>query len=143
MTELRPPALDDYGLFAALRTYAESLRATTGLSISVKGGDVEPRLSPLVEMAFFRIAQEALANVAKHARASSVELSVTSAPDNVTLAVADNGKGFDIARIGTKRASWGLSIMRERAEAVGAKLHIESARQRGTRIEVELPRDIS
>ncbi len=143
MTELHPPALDDYGLFAALRTYAESVRATTGLSISVKGEDVEPRLSPLVEMAFFRIAQEALANATKHANASLVEVTVASTPNKVVLTVADDGRGFDVAGVSAKRTSWGLSIMRERAEAIGAKLHIESAMRQGTRVLVETARDSS
>jgi two-component system sensor histidine kinase UhpB len=138
MAELHPPALDDYGLFAALRNYADTFAASAGVPIAVTGEDLVPRLAPLAEMALFRIAQEALVNAAKHASATLVDVLLTTSGGKVTLAISDNGRGFDSARVGTKRASWGLSIMRERAEAIGAQLLVESLPGRGTRVLVEI-----
>lgn len=141
MADLRPPALDDYGLFAALHTHAEAFTARTGLPVAMNGRDIEPRLPLIVETALFRIAQEALANVAKHARARRVEVALTETPRGVTLAVTDDGIGFDPGAAESRRASWGLSTMRERADAIGAGLRVESAPGRGTRVVVGLRRD--
>lgn len=140
MAELHPPALDDYGLFAALRAHAASLGARVNTPVSVSGGDLAPRLPPAVEMALFRIAQEALANAAKHARARRVEVTLDASAERVTLAISDDGVGFDAASTGAAYPSWGLSVMRERAEAAGAALRVESAPGRGTRVIVEVAR---
>lgn len=132
MAELHPPALDDFGLLAALRTYSESFSARVGTPISVFGEDFAPRLSPEVEISFFRIAQEALANAAKHAHAKFIGVTLTNTPERVTLTIADDGAGFDTGR--PSATSWGLTIMRERAGAVGITVRIESAAGRGTRV---------
>lgn len=141
MAELHPPALDDYGLYAALRTYAESLGAGIDLRVSVAGEDFSPRLPAAKEMALFRIAQEALVNTAKHGRAGQATVTLATTPERVTLAIDDDGQGFDPAQSGADLPSWGLSIMRERAEAIGAGLRIESAPGRGTRVVVETTRE--
>ncbi len=141
MAELHPPALEDYGLLAALRTYADSLSAGAGNPIAVNGKDLAPRMSPRDELALFRIAQGALTNAVTHARATTITVDLAATQRKTTLAIVDDGVGFDIARVGAARATWGLTIMRERAEAIGATLKIESDPGRGTRVVIELPRD--
>ncbi|MGQ0751366.1 MAG: GAF domain-containing protein [Betaproteobacteria bacterium] len=140
MADLRPPALDDYGLVAALRTYAEPFSARLGIPVSVEGEDIEPCLPLGTETALFRIAQEALNNVAKHAGARRVDVRIAAVPGCLILTVADDGAGFDVKDAGAPRSSWGLTTMRERAEAIGAALRIESERGRGTRVIVDMPR---
>lgn len=141
MADLRPPALDDYGLLAALRTYAEPCSMRLGIPVNVLGTDIDPRLSLTAETTLFRIAQEALNNIAKHARARRVEITVRATASHVILLVSDDGTGFDAARLDPQRSSWGLKTMRERAQAIGADLRIESAPGSGTRILVKAARD--
>jgi signal transduction histidine kinase len=134
MADLRPPALDDYGLLAALRTHADALSERLGVPVVVTGREPEPRLSPAAETALFRIAQEALNNVSKHARATTVEIHLTAVNGTAELSVTDDGVGFDATSPSPQRATWGLKTMRERAEAVGATLRIEPAPAGGTRV---------
>lgn len=135
MADLRPPALDDFGLAAALRIHAAACSERLSLDIAVRGDDLSPRPSPAVEIAFFRIAQEAINNAAKHAQASRIDISLSSADGVVTLRIDDDGTGFDTLRT-PARASWGITTMRERAQAAGAVLVIDSAPGRGTRVSV-------
>ena len=140
ITELRPPVLDDYGLLAGLRWFGEQIHARTGLQISVLGEEPSPRLEPKIENALFRIAQEALTNIVKHAHAQRVGLTLLREAGTVTLGIADDGCGFDpptLQRPGL-RAHWGLEMMGERAEAVGARLRVESTPGQGTRIVVDV-----
>ena len=139
MAELRPPALDDFGLVAALRVYAESQSARLGTSVKVSGTDLVPRPVPAVETALFRIAQEALNNIAKHARARRVEVSVRADGGRVTLVVEDDGVGFDSDADRPRRDGWGLKTMSERAQAAGARLRVASRPGKGTRVVIELP----
>ena len=141
MADLHPPALDDYGLLAALRTYVESLGTRCAVPITVHGEDLAPRLPLATETALFRIAQEALANAVKHARARHIQLLLTATPDQVALTIEDDGVGFDAGHAPLAHASWGLAIMHERAEAVGAALRIDTAPGRGTRVVVEIERE--
>jgi two-component system sensor histidine kinase UhpB len=138
MAELRPPGLDDYGLAVALKAYAGTMQERLGIPVRVSGEDSRPRLPAAVETAFYRIVQEALNNIAKHAKARNVEIALTVRAAEVTLTVADDGAGFDIGN--TPADSYGLRVMRERAEAVGARLEVDSAPGRGTRIAVSLER---
>ena len=140
MADLHPPVLDDYGLLAALRTYAESFGARVAMPITVHGEDLTPRLSLAAEMALFRIAQEALGNAIKHARARNIEVALGAAPERVTLTIDDDGVGFDAGHTMPAGNHWGLATMRERADAVGATLRIESAPERGVHVIVEVPR---
>jgi len=142
MGELRPPVLDDYGLLAALRWYGEQLSARTGVAVFVRGEEAAPRLAPAVETALFRIAQEALTNVARHAQAGKAAVVLRPGPRRVRLTIADDGIGFDPhapLRPGGPRG-WGLINIQERAEAVGGRLRLESAPGRGTRLTVEVAR---
>lgn len=134
ISELRPAALHDYGLLAALRDLAEKSRRRYGFEVDVEGTPAPPRLPEAVEGSMFRIAQEAIANVAKHAGATRVFLSMRSRGGSTVLRVADNGRGFDprALRAPGKLSRWGVLMMRERAESVGARLRIASRPGRGT-----------
>jgi signal transduction histidine kinase len=136
MAELRPAVLDDYGLTAVLRWYAEQFVKRTGVVTTVIEQGPARRLAPAVEEALFRIAQEALTNVAKYARAGKVTVTLRTTPDESRLTIADDGCGFDPSawKQPAKDHGWGLMIMRERAAAVGAELSVESAPGRGTRV---------
>ncbi|HUR41689.1 MAG TPA: PAS domain S-box protein [Verrucomicrobiae bacterium] len=133
MAELRPPGLDDHGLGVAIRILAGSLEDRLPLAVSARDVDIALRLPRPIEAALFRIAQEAVNNLAKHANARAVEISFVQEGQEVRLMIADNGCGFDATRL-PESGSYGLRIMRERAEAVEAKLEVESAPGRGTRI---------
>lgn len=136
MADLRPPALDDYGLLSALRTHAAPYAERLGIPVSVSGNTPEPRPPALVETALFRIAQEALNNIAKHARAHFVHISLQSSPGQTVLGITDDGAGFEATGSDGAHGRWGLRTMRERALSIGAELQIESAPGQGTRITV-------
>jgi len=142
MADLRPAVLDDYGLAAALRWSGARFAERTGLPVEVTGPDSIPRLPAPAEIALFRIAQEALTNVARHARARQVRITLGADESSVRLEIADNGMGFDPAAAGKRdgQATWGLTTMRERAESVGARCRVEAAPGSGTKIVVELDR---
>ena len=141
MIDLRPPGLDELGLFAALNEHARQFSSRTGCSATVSGTAVMPRPPPATEITLFRIAQEALINIAKHAGATEVAVTLESGTDTVILTVADNGHGFDVAaRLAQAGPSLGIVGMRERAESIGARLRVESAPGHGTRVIVEAPR---
>ncbi|HEY6721466.1 MAG TPA: PAS domain S-box protein, partial [Burkholderiales bacterium] len=139
MAELRPHALDDYGLPAALRSLATGFSRRTGIQVAFEGGSPGSDLPKPVDLAMFRIAQEALNNVAKHANAQRVEIAVRRANGHATLSVRDDGVGFDPQRIDTPRpdAGWGLLIMRERAEAVGARFSLKAGPNSGVQVVVD------
>lgn len=141
MADLRPPALDDYGLAAALRMHTEAVAVRLAIPASIQVRDIEPRLPLAVETALFRITQEALNNVSKHARARRVDIAVEATDDRVILSIADDGLGFDVGRPRPQHTGWGLKTMRERALAIGAELRIDSAPGNGTRVTVEMNRD--
>jgi two-component system sensor histidine kinase UhpB len=143
MAELRPAVLDDFGLAPVLRWYAEQFTKRTGVATSVVEQGPARRLSPTAEHALFRMAQNALANVAKHARADKAVVTLRMAPRSTCLTVADNGDGFDPTAVHQPSLDhgWGLMIMRERAAAIGAQLNIESAPGRGTKVVVTLNGD--
>jgi len=139
MSDLRPPLLDDYGLSAALEWHAQQLESRTGLRVAVESETLDPRPAPEVEMALFRIVQEALTNVAKHAGASRARVALSAGAGRITLVVEDDGRGIDatVAANDPGARTWGMAVMRERAVAVGGAMRVESA-GRGTRIVVEL-----
>jgi PAS domain S-box-containing protein len=141
MADLRPPVLDDYGVFAALHWYADQFFAQTGIAVDVRGDEEAARDLPAhVQNALFRIAQEALNNIAKHAHATDASVSLFSNETTVRLAVSDDGVGFEPEELGQERSSWGLLTMRERAESVGAEFAIESHPGEGTSVVVEVSR---
>ena len=136
ITGLRPFVLDDLGLGPGLESLGRSL---AGVEVDV---DVEPvDLPGHVEVALYRIAQEALQNVIKHAEAASVVIRLTSSPEGVRLVVTDDGQGFDEDSIAgaEDRHSYGMVGIRERAELIGASLTITSRPGTGTTVEVMVP----
>lgn len=141
LVNLRPPGLDELGLAAALTEHARQVAGRGGFSATVSGAEGMPRLPPATEITLFRIAQEALTNVARHAQATEATLALESGPDAVVLTITDNGRGFDTeAPPKEPRANLGLVNMRERAESIGGRLRVESAPGQGTRVIVEAPR---
>jgi NarL family two-component system sensor histidine kinase LiaS len=135
--EMRPAALEGKGLAAALRDYVEdwSRRTEVPAEVHVRG----EREVPLeVEQALFRVAQEALANVAKHSGAGNVEVDLIYASDALTLRVADDGRGFDPAEK-NRGEGFGLQSMHERLESLGGRVEVESEPGKGTRITCVCP----
>ena len=136
MMSLRPSVLDDYGLPGVLRWYVEQFNRRTGVPASLVEQGSPRRLPLAAEETLFRIAQEALANVAKYAHAEKVTVTLDREAGAARLTIADDGCGFDPAaceRPG-KGHGWGLMIMRERAAATGAELAVESSPGHGTRV---------
>jgi signal transduction histidine kinase len=140
MADLGAPMLDEHGLVAALRWYGSQCQARAGLNVIVEGEDGSSRLLRVVEVALFRIAQEALTNVIKHAQVSQALVSLESKPDVWRLTVADDGQGFDGADQAAhdEQRGWGLTTMAERARAVGGQCLVESQPGAGTRVIVEV-----
>ena len=138
--ELRPTALDDLGLRAALANYIQdwSVRVSVSAELHTAGLTTD-RLGSEIETTLYRIAQEALNNIAKHARAGHVEIILERRPDHVSLIVEDDGVGFDPGGVDADRRGFGLLGMQERAALVGATLQIESAPGEGTTILVRMP----
>jgi len=142
MSELRPPMLDDYGLLPALDWYAKQFTQRTGIGIAVRGGETTERALPAAETALFRIAQEALNNVAKHARATHVDIVLEQSATACTISIEDNGAGFDSTSYSRDRPMSGLGMvtMRERTQAVGGEFAVQTVTGRGTRVVVRVPR---
>ena len=137
--ELRPTALDDLGLRAALANYIQEWSERSGIAAELHtSGLLDDRLASEVETALYRIAQEALNNVAKHSRARRVEVILERRPDCVLLILEDDGVGFAGADDGGAHQGYGLVGMRERAALVGATLEIESTPGKGTTILVRI-----
>lgn len=139
MYDLRPPMIDEHGLVAALQWYAKKFADRTGIRVEFRGGK-DWRCGPEVELALFRITQEALNNVTRHARAQSVVVEVRETPPTVTLNIEDDGVGLEREADRKGKAGYGLVTMRERAEALGGTFDARSEPGKGTRITVEIPR---
>jgi signal transduction histidine kinase len=137
--DLRPAVLDQLGLLPALVSLVESYRSQTGGQASFQHQGIEGRLTPEVETAAYRIVQEALTNVIRHAGTSDVTLRVWTTPTHLNVQVDDRGRGFDPSVAWAAPRSSGLAGMRERVEALGGQLMIESDLGRGTQIMAELP----
>ncbi len=133
--ELRPAALQGKGLVNALREYAERWQEHTGINVETTiSGE---RSLPLdVEQALYRVLQEALSNIARHAEADTVKLSLSMSPEQVTLIVADNGRGFDTDTISPN--AYGLTSMQGRLKEVGGTLQVDSTLSAGTTVTAEV-----
>ncbi len=139
--DLRPAVLDDLGLIPALHVYCKNLAARKKIKIAITAfGGVEA-LESDKRTVLFRVAQEALTNIARHARATKVGLSITKIPDAIRMEISDNGQSFPVKKIlqakGRKRL--GLVGMKERLEMVGGLLTIESTPGQGTTVRAEVP----
>jgi len=135
--ELRPTALDDFGLVAALERLTASFAEQTGISVDFQTALADERLPEEVETALYRIVQESLTNVVKHARARRVSILLARKEGSVKAVIEDDGRGFDPAeQVGD---GFGLVGMRERLALLGGRLEIESDADAGTTIAAEVP----
>jgi signal transduction histidine kinase len=141
MDNLRSPVLDDYGLVAAIDLYGKQYSIRTGIHVTARALESDARVSSQIENALFRVVQEALTNVVKHARATEVVISVTISERKLSLSVEDNGVGFDAAKLAEPpgERGWGLVTMTERALAVGGTCRVQSSLGLGTQVVVEVP----
>lgn len=145
--DLRPPVLDDLGLATALRWYVDRYLNRTGLNVEViiDLPDPNERFLRELETACFRIAQEALSNIARHAQASQVQVQLAKEGNVLLLTVKDDGVGFDIENLrkrAPRAATLGLVSMQERAHAAGGTIEIDSRRSRGTEVRFTLPLEL-
>ncbi|MCX6050349.1 MAG: PAS domain-containing protein [Chloroflexi bacterium] len=141
MADLRPPMLDDYGLLTTLKWYTAQLARRTDLVIHIQGNEPEPRLTEQIALGLFRITQEALNNVIKHARATRVTVTLTADAQHIYLSIADNGVGLDPTKIDHAHPQgWGVLTMGERATAIGGRFWLESLLGDGVVVWVEVAR---
>ena len=139
IVDLRPSALDDLGLIPAIRRYAEEHLEPRGIEVALDTRAwPRERVSPSVETVLFRTLQEAINNVARHAQAQHVRLTLAATPEELIGQVEDDGQGFDPQE---PRAGWGLLGMRERVNLVGGRVDVQSAPGKGTRVEIRIPRE--
>jgi len=142
VSDLRPSLLDDMGLVSAVRWYTQQFSERTSVRAEFESLGTKRRLPTQVETVLFRIAQEALNNVGRHARATHASVKLEFGADAVTLTVADDGAGFDVSKVmgkHTERRAWGLLGVQERVELVGGKFTLEAEPGRGTPLVVEIP----
>lgn len=136
--DLRPLLLEGRDLGAALEEYARKFADNTGIAVDTRAASSGAHLSAEKKIALFRIAQEALTNCAKHARASAIAIEFDAGADHLLLSVADDGVGIDLAGTGGNKSGLGLLSMQERAESIGGRWQIESTPGKGTRISVSV-----
>jgi PAS domain S-box-containing protein len=141
--ELRPAMLDDLGLLPALLWQFKRYRAQTRIQVDFEHAGLDRRFASELETAIYRIVQEALTNVARHAGVDGVSVRVQLEHDRLSLQVEDRGRGFDAALARSAGRSSGLSGMRERAVLLRGKLDVTTAPGHGTRVTAELPVRIS
>jgi len=143
MVDLRPSQLDEYGLPAAIRSYANQYAQRTGIVIGLQIDPALARLPVKQELALFRITQEALNNVVKYACATQISVTLEHDGAATRLSICDDGKGFvpDTALPLPSGSGWGLTIMRERAELAGGRFRLHTVPGAGTSIIIEIPED--
>jgi signal transduction histidine kinase len=140
--DLRPSMLDDLGLCAALRWYTDQQAQRAGLRIKFVAAELDARLEPALKTACFRVAQEALTNIVRHAQASTVEVHLAVENDALHLAVRDDGVGFDPAALrkhSARASSLGLMGMEERASLMGGRIEVKSTPRYGTELHAWFP----
>jgi len=140
---LRPGTLDQLGLIPALEWISNHTLRQTGISLSIEAGGLDGRLPDEIETTLFRIAQEAMSNVMRHSDAKSLDIMLLIEPEEVTMTLRDDGRGFTndlvVENSGKAKLNIGLAIMQERAALVGGTLAIESIPNEGTEVRVTLP----
>jgi signal transduction histidine kinase len=139
--DLRPSVLDDLGLSSAIRWYAERYLQPRGISVRCEFEKLDLRLPPAFETALFRVCQEAMNNIARHAEAETVLVQARVENGALVVEIEDDGKGFDPGEVARRpgRPHFGLLGIRERVELLGGKLMIDSTPGHGTRLHVEAP----
>lgn len=138
LNELRPAILDEHGLLDALQWHNRQFMQSTGININFTTDNQEMKVSEQIATCIFRVYQEALTNVSRHAGACKVVTSIHISGDNIFLSIEDDGKGFDIGSVKTDK-SFGLLGMRERVRALNGSFDIASGQKAGTKIIVRLP----
>ncbi len=139
--ELRPTLLDDLGLIPARQTHLKAFMEETGIRVSLKAFAGIEKAPEMIRTTFYRIAQEALTNVTKHARATSVEIRICNRTDAISLEILDDGEGFDVneSKTSRRKGRLGLIGMRERAEMIGGSFSVASAPGAPTTVRVLIP----
>ncbi len=140
--DLRPTMLDDLGLVPTLRWYIQNFSNRLGICSNFEAVGLEGKLSPQIETAFYRIVQEALNNIAKHAQADRVEIALVKKDSRIYASVQDNGKGFDVDKVVHPEAperGFGIVGIQERVSLLGGQLEIQSRPGFGTLISIEIP----
>ena len=140
--DLRPTMLDDLGLVPTLRWYIQNFSNRLGICSNFETIGLEEKLSPQIETAFYRIVQEALNNIAKHAQADRVEISFVKRDSRIYASIQDNGKGFDLDKVlhpGTPERGLGIIGIQERISLLGGQMEIQSRPGFGTLISIEVP----
>jgi PAS domain S-box-containing protein len=141
-SDLQPRIVQELGLVAGINNLIERLRRTTGLKVETSFALDEFHIEESVASNLYRIVQEALTNVVKHAKCSAASLGMVLADRNLTMVIKDNGQGFsleDVNRCDIEQRGMGIFIMTERAKAIGGKLQIVSEPNQGTELQVEVP----
>ncbi len=138
---LWPPTLDRSGLVAAMRWLAEQFADHSDLHVEVRGDALRSDPPSSVLIGLYRIAQEALTNMAKHASAEQATIAISEQQRGLTMTISDDGVGFDVSQKSLRPGRWGLTIMRERALGIGAEFVLESRPGSGTIIRVTWPAD--
>jgi signal transduction histidine kinase len=138
---LHPSTLDDFGLAGTLDWYLQAFSERTGIRTELVQDRLEGRMPLEVEVCAYRIIQEALTNVVRHAQATSCRIFLQRLPHSLLLTIEDNGQGFDPAHVPTRGGRRGLGLIgiRERVAAFRGTLRLESSRGKGTRLTAELP----
>ncbi len=139
---LRPMMLDDLGLVPTLKQYVQDLEEKTKLSVNLTVMGRDRRLPDYAEVTVFRVIQELLTNVQKHAHATHVQVALDFQEDKVEASVEDDGSGFDVSEAQTsaqQRKGLGLSTIQERTEMLNGEVHVESRIGRGTKVRIEIP----
>jgi signal transduction histidine kinase len=142
IADLRPSHLDDLGLAATLRWWAEEVESRGSLKVDVKvSGERKKRLTPPVRLALFRVTQEALTNSIKHSGAMQASVELTYQDDAVSVLITDNGRGFDINKVMSDKVhqSWGLLGMQERASLLDGQVRVDSRPGAGTAVMITIP----
>ena len=134
---LRASPLDDLGLSLAISHMAKSTAARGNLHLELDAQNHIENLPPEVEQCIYRVAQEAMTNVARHSDAKSLRIALRHDSGALTLTITDDGHGFDPAKVNDAR--YGLKGLRERAEMIGASLHVDSELKTGTTIQLVVP----
>lgn len=144
--DLQPPALDYLGLLGALRQHLQNFERDTGIACSFQIEGAPSTLPRVYEITLYRVTQEALTNVRKHAQATRVDVILRFQPDDLCLEIRDNGKGFDVSKVveGARSVErLGLSGMKDRAETLGGTMNIDSAPGAGTAVALTLPLNVA
>jgi signal transduction histidine kinase len=139
--DLRPTLLDDLGLIPALQSHMKEFMENTGIRVTFSAFAGLEQVDNAVRTALFRVAQEALRNIAKHAKASQTSVVIREDDEALYMEIHDNGKGFDVKGVVLRKSKrLGLIGMREHVEMIGGAVFIDSAPGKETTVQVKIPR---